>query len=163
VLSYNASIVRSETWIYGTELVTTIIKTPTGFPPPFDSISVPVYSTKLVQRKQKLEGQPEFYANVALGYDIGGFSARISMFHQAEYNSSFSALGTSDGIVNSFTRFDLTVKYELSEHLSFMLNFNNLTNADERTSLYNRNTGWKILNTSENYGRTADLGVRLTL
>jgi outer membrane receptor protein involved in Fe transport len=163
VLSYNASIVRSETWIYGTELITNYIKTPTGFPPPFDSVSVPVYSTNLIQRKQKLEGQPEFYANVSLGYDIGGLSVRLSMFHQAEYNASFSALGTSDGVNSAFTRFDLAFKYEVTRYLSVMLNFNNLTDIDERNTLYNRDTGWKLLNTSENYGRTADLGIRLGL
>jgi outer membrane receptor protein involved in Fe transport len=85
------------------------------------------------------------------------------MFHQAEYNSSFSALGTSDGINLSYTRFDLALKYEVTDFMEVMLHFNNLTNIDERNSIYNRDTGWKILNTSENYGRTADLGVRIGL
>ena len=52
---------------------------------------------------------------------------------------------------------------EVTEHIEVMLLFNNLTNIDERNSIYNRDTGWKILNTSENYGRTADLGVRFSL
>ena len=63
----------------------------------------------------------------------------------------------------SYTRFDLALKYELTDQIEFMLLFNNLTNIDERNSIYNRDTGWKILNTSENYGRTADLGVRFSL
>jgi len=44
-----------------------------------------------------------------------------------------------------------------------MMNLSNLTNIDDRNSIYNRSTGWKILNTSEQYGFTADLGVRLNL
>lgn len=163
VLSYNASIVRSETHIIATDTFTVYVKQPTGFPPPFDSITVPITNNRIVDRKQKLEGQPEFYANVSLGYDIDGFSARVSMFHQAEYNLSFSASGITDQVINSYTRFDLALKQQITDNISLMLNLNNLTNIDESNSLYNRSTGWKLLNTSEIYGLTADLGVRITL
>lgn len=163
VLSYNASIVRSETYVISTDTFTVFIKQPTGFPPPFDSISIPITNNKIVERKQKLEGQPEFYGNISLGYDIGGFSARISLFHQSEYNLSFSASGTTDQVINSFTRIDLALKHQLTDYVSLMLNFNNLTNIEESNSIFNRSTGWKILNTSEKYGLTADLGVRITL
>ena len=163
VLTYNASIVRSETFVFSTDTFTVYIKRPSGFPPPFDSISVPITNNKIVEKRQNLEGQPEFYANVAFGYDIGGFSIRLSMFHQAQYNLSFSASGIADEVVNSFTRWDLAVKQQITDNIAVMFNLNNLTNIDERNSIYNRNTGWKLLNTSENYGLTADLGVRLTL
>jgi len=163
VLSYNASIVRSETYVISTDTFTVFIKQPTGFPPPFDSISIPITNNRIVERKQKLEGQPEFYGNISLGYDIGSFSARISLFHQSEYNLSFSASGTTDQVINSFTRIDLALKHQLTDNVSLMLNLNNLTNIEESNSIFNRSTGWKILNTSEKYGLTADLGVRITL
>lgn len=162
VLSWNASLVRSETYIVATDTFSVWTKRATGFPPPFDSISVQVIDNKIVERRQKLEGQPEFYANVAFGYDIGGFSIRLSMFHQAEYNQSFSASGLADQVINSYTRWDLALKQEFSEHVAVMLTLGNLTNIDESNSIYNRRTGWKLINTSENYGMTADLGVRLT-
>jgi TonB-dependent receptor len=163
VLSWNASLVRSETYIVATDTFSVWVKRPTGFPPPFDSISVQIVDNKIVERKQKLEGQPEFYANVALGYDVAGFSVRLSMFHQSEYNQSFSSSGLADQVINTYTRWDLALKYEFSRHVAVMLTLSNLTNIDERNSIYNRRTGWKLVNTSENYGMTADLGVRLTL
>jgi TonB-dependent receptor len=163
VLSYNASVVRSETYIVATDTFSVNVKQATGLPPPFDSISVPITNNKIVEKKQKLEGQPEFFANIALGYDIAGFSIRLSLFHQSEYNLSFSASGLSDQVVNSFTRIDLALKQDITENISLLLNLNNLTNADESNSIYNRSTGWKILNTSEQYGLTADLGIRIML
>jgi TonB-dependent receptor len=163
VLSYNASVVRSETYIIATDTFSVQVKQATGLPPPFDSILIPITNNKIVEKKQKLEGQPEFFANVALGYDVDGFSMRVSLFHQSEYNWSFSASGLSDQVVNSFTRIDLALKQDITENISLLLNFNNLTNADESNSIYNRSTGWKILNTSEQYGMTADLGIRVRL
>ena len=88
---------------------------------------------------------------------------RLSLFHQAEYNFSFSASGTSDQVINSYTRFDLALKHQITSNIAVMVNVNNLTNIDESNSILNRSTGWKLLNTSEIYGLTADLGVRLTL
>jgi outer membrane receptor protein involved in Fe transport len=85
------------------------------------------------------------------------------MFHQSEYNQSFSSSGLADQVINTYTRWDLALKYEFSRHVAVMLTLSNLTNIDERNSIYNRRTGWKLVNTSENYGMTADLGVRLTL
>ena len=163
VLSYNASLVRSETYIIATDTFSVQVRQSTGLPPPFDSITIPITNNKIVEKKQKLEGQPEFFANVALGYDFGSFSVRLSLFHQSEYNRSFSASGLSDQVVNSFTRIDLALKHDVTENISLLLNLNNLTNTDESNSIYNRSTGWKILNTSEQYGMTADLGVRFRL
>jgi len=134
-----------------------------GFPPPFDSISVPITNTKSVERKQSLENQPKFYGNIALGYDIGGFSVRLSLFYQSKYNVSFSASGTSDRVSNSFSRLDLAIKQQFTDNLAVMLNLNNLTNSAERTSLVNRIQGWELISSSERYGLTGNLGIRLTL
>ncbi len=163
ILTYNASLVRSETYILATDTFTVYVKQPTGFPPPYDSITIPITNNKIVERKQRLEGQPEVFANIILGYDMGEFSARLSLFYQGEYNQSFSASGLSDQIINSFTRLDLAFKYQITRNIAVMLNLSNLTNIDDRNSIYNRSTGWKLLNTSEQYGFTADLGVRLNL
>jgi len=157
VLSYNASVVRSETHLISTVVETTYATIP-GIPFP-----LPVYRSGVRETKQKLEGQPEFYGNISLGYDIGGFSARISLFHQSEFNHSFSASRISDQVLNSFTRLDFVVKQQITENISVMLNLNNLTSVEEKNTIFNRITGWKLLNTSEIYGLTADLGVRVTL
>jgi len=157
VLSYNASIVRSETHLISTTVETTYVTIP-GLPFP-----IPTYGSKALETKQKLEGQPEFYGNISLGYDIGGFSARISLFHQSEFNHSFSASRISDQVQNSFTRLDFALRKQITENVSVLLNINNLTNVKEQNTIFNRITGWKLLNTSEIYGLTADLGVRITL
>jgi outer membrane receptor protein involved in Fe transport len=159
VLSYNASIVRSETFLVSTDTVTVLRKI---FVPGFDSILVPFTSNEIAETKQKLEGQPEFYGNIALGYDIDGFSARLSVFHQAEYNQSFSGSGTTDEVVNAFTRLDLALRQQITPNIAVVMNVNNLTNIEERTSVVNRGAGLKLLNTRELYGLTADVGVRLT-
>lgn len=153
VLSYNASIVRSETHIIGTEIDTVEYYLP-GFQFPFYR-----YDERIVDRKQQLENQPEFYGNIALGYDLGGFSGRISLFHQSEYNVSFTPSGRGDIVANPFTRIDLAMKQRLTGYLSLILNVNNLTNIREGNSIYNRVNGYKIANTSERYGITADFGV----
>lgn len=164
VLTYNASIVRSETFVLSVDTFNVYVKQwVPGFPPPFDSITVPITNTRSVERKQSLENQPRFYGNIALGYDIAGLSVRVSLFHQSEYNMSYSASGITDRVADAFTRLDLAIKYQLTDNLSFMLNMNNLTNTAESTSIVNRIQGWKFLATSERYGMTGELGLRLTL
>jgi TonB-dependent receptor len=157
VLSYNASLVRSETWLIASK-TDTIKYTLPGFPFPFYK-----YEDRPIQVKQQLENQPKFFGNISLGYDIGGFSARISLFHQSEYNLSFTPSGRGDQIVNAFNRLDLALKQQVTDYLSVLLNISNLTNTKEENSIYNRVNGYKILNTSERYGLTADLGVKLDL
>ena len=158
VLSYNASFVKSETWLIGSRIDTVYVQV---LPPPFPK--TPEYIESPIQLKQQLEDQPKFYGNISLGYDIGGFSARISMYNQAEYIRSFSPSGRSDAVVSGYTRFDLALKQVLFDHLSLMLNVSNLSNIKEDRLIDNRVNGYKILNTSELYGLTADFGIKLTL
>ena len=155
VLSYNASIVRSEAVLYGSRTITFIDRSG-----PF-----PLIKSKniLVERKQKLENMPEFFGNVALGYDIGRFSGRISLFHQGEHNVSYSATGLSDGVTNPFTRLDLALKQGVTDNLFFVLNLSNVTNIEDGSSTYNRLFDRKLFNQSEQYGLTADFGVTVQL
>jgi outer membrane receptor protein involved in Fe transport len=156
VLNYNLSVVRSETFIPTSKTSTIDVIVP-GIPFPIKKI---VYSIE--QKKQKLEGQPEFFGNFAVGYDVGGFSARLSVFHQGEYNRTFSPDGKSDTVVDRFTRWDFVLKQEIFKNASVLLNVNNFTNVEEGSSNLNRVQGWYLLNTSEVYGLTGDLGLRLT-
>ncbi len=151
VLNYNLSFIRSETFI-------TASTTRTIFNP------FPRNETVIIERKQKLEGQPEFFGNISLGYDIGGFSARVSLFHQGEYNRTFSVNGRSDVVVNAFTRLDLVLKQEiLEDHFYVTLSLNNLTNVQEGTTIKNRLQGWNLEDRTERYGQTADLSLRFIL
>jgi outer membrane receptor protein involved in Fe transport len=160
VISYNFSLIRSETDIRAflnddTVRQMSIFRGDTSY----TSSPVPRYFTS----KQKLEGQPEFFGNASLGYDIGGFSVRISLFFQSEYTSSYSADGRTDVITNSLKRWDLSLKQQFTSKIALMLNINNLTNVDESTSVKNRINGWTLPYHGENYGLTADLGVQVAL
>lgn len=155
VLSYNASIVRSESVIYGSQTITYIDSTG-----PFP---LPKSKNILVERKRKLEGMPEFFGNIALGYDIGKFSGRISLFHQGEHNVSYSATGLSDQVTNAFTRLDLALKQRVTHNLALFFNISNLTNIEDGNSIHNSVFDRRLFNQSEQYGLTADFGVTIQL
>lgn len=156
VLSYNASIVRSETQLIGSTTDTTYTILP-GFPP------LPVYTERAIKYKQQLENQPEFFGNISLGYDIGGFSGRVSVFHQSEYYLSFSPQRRSDVIIDGYTRVDLALKQKITDFLTVLLNINNLTNIKDVNLISNQMNNYTIPNTSQHYGLTAELGVNLEL
>jgi hypothetical protein len=155
VLSYNASLVRSEAIIYGSRTISYIDRT--------GPIPLPKSRNVLVEVKQKLEGMPEFFGNVALGYDIGKFSGRVSLFHQGEHNASYSALGENDEITNAFTRIDFAFKQGITDNLALFMNVSNATNIEDGSSISNRVAGRKLFNQSEQYGLTADFGVTVKL
>lgn len=156
VLSYNFSIVRSETHVLSYRVDTTWVEIPLIG-------RIPKYSNRITDQKQKLEGQPEFYGNIALGYDIGGFSGRLSVFFQGEYNRSYSASRRSDPVVQNFSRWDLTLRQRLTENISVFLNLNNFTSVEEQVYTTNRVALWEQLTSSQMYGLSGDLGVRLEL
>jgi len=151
VLTYNFSFIRSETYVPRVRVETRRIP---GIPIP-QVVYVPE------ENKQKLEGQPEFFGNFAIGYDIGGLSARVSVFHQGEFFQSFSIDGRSDGVIDAFTRWDLAIKQQITDNISVLLNVNNFTDVEEGTSTLNRVQNWDLVNTSETFGLTADLGLRV--
>ncbi|MDP2887291.1 MAG: TonB-dependent receptor [Ignavibacteria bacterium] len=157
VLNYNFTIVRSETWV-----TTSRVETRS------DSVLLFgrwTYTTRaenvLCEKKQKLEDQPEFFGNASLGYDIGGFSFRVSVFYQGSFNSSFSSNQRSDGVRDSYTKWDIALKQQITDNISVLLNLNNITNSQEGSSMANRLTGWILQNSSNKYGMTADIGVRV--
>ena len=160
VLNYNVSFVRSDTYVPTTR-IEKHIEVVEILPGIFREVEVS--EAVVYEHNQKLEGQPELFGNIAIGYDIGGFSARLSMFYQGDYNNSFSSDQRSDDVIDSFTRWDLALKQKITKNISILLNVNNLTNTEETTSIYNRVMDWQLLNTSETYGMTADLGLRILL
>ncbi len=158
VLAYNFSVVRSNTYVPRVRVETTVIERP-----PFPPITVPTFVP--YEQEQKLQRQPDFFANVSLGYDFRKFSLRLSMFHQAAYTTSFAAnteIG-NDGQRDSYTRLDLALKQAIGNRVWILLNVNNLTGVEERSIAYNSVLNRRLVNNSEIYGTTVDLGVRLSL
>jgi len=160
ILGYNASYVKSETSLIGVVTDTTYTEVEIL---PGVIIQNPEYSQRPVETIQKLEEQPELFGNVSLGYDDGTFSARISIFHQSEFNLSFSPTGRSDRINGSYTKVDMIMKYNFTDFISVQLSLNNLTNAKEEDFLDDKVNNYRILRNSQLYGLTADLGIRVDL
>jgi hypothetical protein len=113
---------------------------------------------------------PEFLANIILGYDIKGFSCRISYFYQGEYPISGNYnLYTTQIEGNKFSRLDIALKQQLCNNVSIILNLNNITNSTEET-LYRRTSAaqdspagaWQTAQAYRN-GVNFDFGVRVEL
>jgi TonB-dependent receptor len=161
-LSYNVSITRSETYIIQSESRQDSVfqinpRTGEGKWVPGTPYNI------AVDVKRQSENQPKLYGNAALGYDIGGFSARVSVFYQGEYVQQYSTDGQSDMHVDSFTKWDLALKQEILRNVSLFLNVNNFTNRQESTSRINTVRDWHLARTADLYGTTADFGVRISL
>lgn len=152
ILSYNFSIIRSETYIASEKT----IEIPRPPLPPRKEIII-------VEKKQKLEDQPEFFANAILGYDYEGFSFRISFFYQAEYNSSFSSDSRTDNVQNSFTRWDLSLRQKVTNNIAVYFNVNNITDSEDGRNYRNKIENRNLIRDANRYGRTADLGIRVEL
>jgi outer membrane receptor protein involved in Fe transport len=156
-LSYNFSIIKSESYLLTTRTVFDTIIAQGEFGP----VKTPVPRTVLEERKQRFEGQPEFFCNVSLGYDIGNFSGRMSLYYQSEYNSAFSANSQRDEVRGSYTKLDIAVKQKITPNISLLFNANNVLDMVEDRFSINRIDDWRRLTSSERYGPTVDLGVRL--
>ncbi len=161
VLSYNFSLIKSETTLISSAIDTTF--TEVELWPGGPIVVVPEYSTYRTSRTQPLESQPEFFGNISLGYDYAGFSGRISVFHQGQYYRSYSANGSSDRIIGAYTRVDLSLKYQLLDNIALLFNANNLNNIDEDDIQKNTIHDYDILRRSELYGTTMDFGIRFDL
>jgi TonB-dependent receptor len=160
ILSYNISMTRSETYIIR---AANKVRVDSTYNPRFGWVVSSTNYTIAENVKTKTEGQPKLYGNVTLGYDIWGFSARISLFFNDEYTQTYSTDGQTDVVVDSFTKWDLALKQKISNTVSVFLNINNLTNKAEETSRVNNPMGFHMIRTQELYGTTADLGVRISL
>ena len=160
IVSYNASFVKSETTITSAVIDTTYTEVEIL---PGVIIQNPEYSIRPVRATKKLENQPEVFGNIALGYDDGTFSARLSLFHQEEYFDSYSSRSTSNNLHGSYTKLDFIMKYKITDYLSMQLNVNNLTDVKEENFIDDEVNNYRLLRNSERFGTTADLGIRFDL
>ncbi len=108
----------------------------------------------------RLLNQPNDILNMALGFDYGGFSGRISLLYQ---NNVFKKPDFwLQNRVNSdkYVRWDLSLKQELPWYkIQVFLNLNNITGEDDTDINQKNNYPVSI----ERYGMTADLGLRIKL
>jgi outer membrane receptor protein involved in Fe transport len=141
------------TWIKSTTRIPRFrIEQSSGFPP----VQTPVW----YETVERMEGQPSNFGNVALGYDQGGFSGRLSVFFQDDYLTSVSSTGLQDAFQKGYAKWDLALKQAIPKiRTEIMLNVTNLSNFYEGTYW-----GFRGLdNGSTLYDILVDLGVRITL
>ena len=90
-------------------------------------------NTFTTQREAALIGQASDIFNTSLGYDIGGFSARVSAAYQGSKLTSYSSIADLDRFDRDFWRMDAAVKYKFNRRSNVFLNLNNLTNQQDVT------------------------------
>lgn len=148
ILSANATILDSETFY-------------PFIPAPLRSSEPPFTPTVLLDefRPGRAPRQANFISNISIGYEVGGFSGRVSMVYQGDTSSEIGPVPALDSYTGRNTRFDLALRQKVSKKLRVYFNWNNFTNAAELSFL-----GDTSRPTSEVYfGFTADLGLQFRL
>jgi TonB-dependent receptor len=112
--------------------------------------------------KTDLPDQVDWITNLSVGYDLKGFSIRVSAIYQAAYLTGFSSRGNSEtteyfySFVDDHLRFDASISQKIGGHFVIMANLANITAESER-----RYTWKPQYVTSENrYGTTFDIGLK---
>jgi len=111
-------------------------------------------------------GQSDYTGNLALTYDRGGFFVRLAVNFRSERLREDEPLGGSapqDLYVDDFHQLDLTVRYRLSRHWEFFGEVLNLTDEPFRVFLKSDNGQGARLGQVEEYGWSANFGVRWKL
>ncbi len=103
--------------------------------------------------------QPDDIANIALGYDNGPLSARLSMLYQGKTLSSVGEREELDGFTADLLRWDLSVKYRFNRQIGLFVNLTNISNEADESFMLNQ----KYLTLREYYGWTVDLGIAYSL
>lgn len=129
----------------------------------FDPAFGPIFYkyTEYSERKISIPGQVPLIVNLSLGYELDGFSVRVSGNYQGQYLSSIgqSNTGVQDRFRDGFWRWDLAMKQKVTKNLEIFFNANNLNNMKEVTTVGNVNQEGSITVTGSVY----NLGIRVKL
>ncbi len=126
-------------------------------------ISEPPYVINVGEHDSRVNtiiGMPDVVANVSLGYELGGFSGRLSAYYQSATITSAQANNKSlDQDKDALMRLDLQLsqKFKKVLGLAIYLNINNITNNPDRRILTYHPS--KLTN-EEVYGVSGDIGIR---
>ncbi len=139
----NYSTIRSEAW----------------YPWTYTEMDPKTYKTKRIYttRKNQLPGQANNIANVALGYEKGRFSGRISYYFQDRTLDWLGENEEMDGWVDKYGRLDLSATLSITRYLMMILNVNNINNRHDRSLMGIHN----YVNSESIYGTRAEFGLRV--
>jgi hypothetical protein len=111
-------------------------------------------------RPGRLINQPNDVLNAYIGYDLGGFSARLSFLYQGNSISNIGAFAEQDGFTQDYFRIDLAVRQKLPwAGLQVFLDINNLNSEINEAAQASING----FTSQQNYGTTASVGLRFTM
>jgi hypothetical protein len=111
-------------------------------------VSDTFYTTRMLN-------QPNDIVNLAMGYDLGGFSLRLSMLYQDNIFKRPDFWMQQRVNSATFTRWDLSVKQDLPWFgMQVYFNMNNITGEDD-TDVNQKNL---YTASEQRYGMSADLG-----
>jgi TonB-dependent receptor len=108
-------------------------------------------------RTGPLQTQPDHILNVALGYDIGGFSARVSAFYQGRSLSGVGDTELGDTYIASYLRYDMSIRYRFNDNISLLLSGDNLASTPDISTL----SGTDKHSSYAVYGTMFDFGVQI--
>lgn len=108
-------------------------------------------------RTGRMPHQPEHVANFQIGYDLGGFSARVSLLYQGETLTSVGGSTEEDHFTSDYLRIDARVRQELFTGFEVFANLNNINNRPDENFQGAIGT---FPTYNQNYGATFDIGVR---
>ncbi|MCK4920479.1 MAG: TonB-dependent receptor, partial [Bacteroidales bacterium] len=153
VFSGNFTLMDSETY-YNETLIQRMINPDYGLPGEARRIFVN-FDTAYVDR---MLFQARYLANVSLGYDRKGFSARLSFTYtdQILTDEQRRIDGSDTEATLAFYKWDFQLKQNLSEKLSINVSLNNILNQPDRTARLI--TGY--YSSVEYYGMRANIGLK---
>lgn len=111
-------------------------------------------------RTGRMPNQPDDVFNFTIGYDVGGFSARLS--HVSTNNILVGINRTYDELdsyTGAYKRWDFTAYQKLpwlDGQLQVYMNANNITNTPDRSFV----SELQKISSVQYYGRTVDIGIR---
>jgi hypothetical protein len=122
----------------------------------------PVFTKTIVDTfyTSRLVNQPKDVANVSVGYDYEGFSARVSMLYTSDIFSTPNFWPDLNQNTSAYLRWDFSVRQQLPWFgLQVFFDVNNINGRHDQVVVQ----GSKFPSSEQDYGLTADLGLRWKL
>ncbi len=105
----------------------------------------------------RLLDQPNDIVNLSLGFDYHDFSIRVSMLYQADIFTGINFWPQLRSYTSAYTRWDIAAKQELPWFgIQIYGDLNNINGANDISVIH----GGGVPQSVQNYGMTADLGIR---
>jgi TonB-dependent receptor len=118
---------------------------------------VPIFNNIDKSYWDRMQNQPDHIINIAFGYDIKGFSGRVSMNYTSNIFVTSSFWPEERRITDDYLRWDLQLSQKLPwEALQVYLNATNLSGEVESSHLL----GWSKQRSMNYYGRAIYAGLR---